>query len=175
MIKMSEFNWKLCIIGDVGAGKTSLINRFVSGKFQTSYQETIGIDMFTHDIQLNQGVEISLLIYDLGGQDYWKNLRSSFYQQSRGLILVCDVTRPESVKNLHSWYVEAIENIGYSIPTIILANKSDLEKRTTNQDFQTPFFTEHSFPIYFTSAKTGDKVIQAFTDISSSLYEKFSH
>ena len=172
----ATFRYKITVIGDGSVGKTSLINRFVSNKFQESYQETVGIDMFNHDLVIDEKeiVEISLLIYDLGGQQYWKSLRSSFYQQSRGLILVFDVNNPESFHSLADWYKEAIENIGYTVPTIILGNKSDLEKKVSNKLLNSPFIKNLSPEIYFTSAKTGNMVNKAFKEISTQIYRRYN-
>ena len=37
---------KIIIIGDPGVGKTSLVKRFVSGRFSTDYRVSIGTNIF---------------------------------------------------------------------------------------------------------------------------------
>ncbi len=164
---MTNFTYKLVLIGDGSVGKTSLIHRCIENKFQDSYNETIGIDLFNHTFNVNfngQDHEISLLVYDLGGQDYWKKLRADFYHRSKGIILVYDVSVPRSFSNLESWYNEAIENIGHEVPCILLGNKSDLHNDIPKDLFDS-ITGKLDFKHYFVSAKTGEFVIEAFKEI----------
>lgn len=165
---MTNFTWKLVIIGDGSVGKTSLIHRYIDNKFQDSYNETIGIDLFNHTFTIDfedKPHEISLLIYDLGGQDYWKKLRSDFYNRSKGLVLVYDVSNTSSFQHLESWYNEAIENIGHSVPCIVIGNKIDL-KSTIPKDLFESTFAKLNFKHFLASAKTGESVLDAFKEIS---------
>ena len=41
---------KICIIGESGVGKTSLINRFTKNKFSNQYRITVGADLFSHEM-----------------------------------------------------------------------------------------------------------------------------
>lgn len=174
---MSKFSWKICIIGNEKIGKTSLLNRFVNNKFQDSYQETVGIDMFNHDVVINYKnntkIEISLLIYDFGGQKYWKSIRSSFYQKTRGIILVYDVENIESFEALESWHYEALEQIGNAVPFILIGNKSDL-KNKIGKDLLNAFLTKYKLKHFETSAKTGEMVLTAFQQICEEIYENFN-
>lgn len=168
---MTDFSYKIVIIGDGSVGKTSLIHRVIDKKFQDSYNETIGIDLFNHTFNLDlngKSHEISLLIYDLGGQDYWKNLRADFYHRSKGVVLVYDVSVSKSFTNLESWYNEAIENIGHPVPCIILGNKFDLENNVPKDLFDS-VKEKLPFDHYFVSAKTGESVIEAFEKICKEL------
>ena len=165
---MTNFTWKLCVIGDGSVGKTSLIHRCIDNKFQDSYNETIGIDLFNHTFIIdfdNEPHEISLLIYDLGGQDYWKKLRADFYNRSKGLVLVYDVSNASSFQHLESWYNEAIENIGHSVPCIVIGNKIDLSNNVPNDLFE-KIFDILNFKHFLASAKTGESVLDAFKEIS---------
>jgi small GTP-binding protein len=164
---MSNFTWKIIIIGDGSVGKTSLINRYIENKFQDSYIETIGIDMFNTTLSVdynNQKHEVSLLIYDLGGQEYWKKLRSSFYNRAKAVIMVYDISRKETFFSLENWYKESIENIGHEVPTVILGNKFDLENKITEDEFKS-FISKFNFDHYFVSAKTGKSVTEVFNHI----------
>ena len=170
MIKIN-YSWKICIIGDGSVGKTSLIHRCIDNKFQDSYNETIGIDLFNHTLTIdfqNQTHEVSLLIYDLGGQDYWKKLRTDFYNRSKGLALVYDVSRPETFESLNNWYDEAIENIGHEVPCIILGNKIDLTNNISKELFESTM-SKFKFKHYYVSAKTGESVIDAFKEVSKAI------
>ena len=165
---MTNFTWKLTVIGDGSVGKTSLIHRWIENKFQDSYQETIGIDLFNHTFTIdfnNEPHEISLLIYDLGGQDYWKKLRADFYNRSKGLVLVYDVSNVSSFQHLESWFTEAVENIGHSVPCIVIGNKIDLENTIPSDLFES-IHGKLNFKHFLASARTGESVLDAFKEIS---------
>ena len=170
-VKMTDYNWKIVIIGDGSVGKTSLIHRYIDNKFQDSYNETIGIDLFNHSLSIdfeNQSYDISLVIYDLGGQDYWKKLRADFYNRSKGIVLVYDVSKIESFNNLKNWYTEAIDNIGHKVPCIVVGNKIDLNTSIPKDLFES-YINEFKFKHHYVSAKTGQSVIDAFIDISKEI------
>ena len=44
---------KLCVIGDSGVGKTSLIMRFIKNLFQETYKITVGADLFSKEVTHN--------------------------------------------------------------------------------------------------------------------------
>ncbi len=169
---MSDYTWKIVIIGNGSVGKTSLIHRCIDNKFQDSYNETIGIDLFNHTLNIDNQ-EVSLLIYDLGGQDYWKKLRSDFYHRSKGIVLVYDVSRPETLEALEDWYNEAIENIGHEVPCIILGNKNDLSNNIPQELFD-KITKNIQFKHHYVSAKTGELVLESFKDISKEILASHS-
>ena len=155
------------VVGDGSVGKTSLVHRCVDNKFQDTYKETIGIDLFNHSFNIevdNQSYDVALLIYDLGGQEYWKKLRTDFYNRSKGMIMVYDVSRKETFLNLENWYKEAIENIGQTVPGIILGNKSDLDNNVSKELFGS-VVSKFGYNHYYVSAKTGESVVDSFKEI----------
>ncbi|MFX0073208.1 MAG: hypothetical protein ACFFAO_19185, partial [Candidatus Hermodarchaeota archaeon] len=42
----SDFSFKLCIFGDKGVGKTTLIRRALNNEFQLDTGKTLGADIF---------------------------------------------------------------------------------------------------------------------------------
>ncbi|MFX1329911.1 MAG: GTP-binding protein, partial [Promethearchaeota archaeon] len=71
----------MIIIGPGAVGKTSLIYRFVENKFSFRYKMTIGADFLSKVIQSypHSDTTVKLQIWDIGGQDRYKFLRSSFF------------------------------------------------------------------------------------------------
>ena len=131
MAKKDIFVLKCCLLGDPGVGKTSLISQFVKGKFKKSYQLTVGLDVSSKDIILDDGRMARLSIHDIGGQERFNQVRHLFYQGAHVALLVFDVTRPLSLKRLENvWSKELME---YNQPkphqpplkTILVGNKID--------------------------------------------------
>jgi len=101
-IEEDIYKFKIILAGEGAVGKTTLINRFITGTFSGDYKATIGVAIFSKRIMYN-GNDVSLQIWDIAGQTLFKEFRKKFFAQARGAILVFDVTVPKSFDSLHKW------------------------------------------------------------------------
>lgn len=113
--------------------------------------------------------------WDTAGQERFDKLHGSYYFGADACILVFDVTRKITYKNLYvprlqflyhiiyreRWYRELREHCPF-IPVICIANKIDTDLAVTNRHFT--FAANNDIPIYFASASTGVNVVRAFND-----------
>ena len=161
---------KVLCLGDGAVGKTSLIRRFAHNKFEKSYLETLGVDI-TDKIVSIQDKNLKMVIWDIAGQERYKNFRAAFYQGTEALIVVADVTNPETFDNLPIWKKEINQFLGVQLPTIFLANKCDLQdqrKVKNNEVLQVGnLLTLENNQIFETSALTGINVNNAFNKLAS--------
>ncbi len=123
---------KLVLLGDPGVGKTSLISQFVHARFRHSYQLTVGLDISSKQVTLNDGRTVTLSINDIGGQARFAAIRHMFFKGAHLAMFVYDVTRAETLENIKDpWYKELMEFCGQqgksSVQTILVGNKADLE------------------------------------------------
>lgn len=118
---------KIIILGDSGVGKTSLMQQYVSHKFDSRYKATIGADFLTKDIEVN-GQTITLQIWDTAGQERFQSLGSAFYRGADACILVFDVTQQDSFAHVGSWLEEFSIQAGRR-DCVLIGNKTDLEER----------------------------------------------
>ncbi len=125
---------KLVLLGDPGVGKTSLIAQFVHARFKHSYQLTVGLDISSKQVILDDGRTVTLSINDIGGQARFAAIRHMFFKGAHLAMFVYDVTRQDSLDNIKDpWYKELMEFCGQpgktksKIQTILVGNKSDLE------------------------------------------------
>jgi small GTP-binding protein len=175
-VRKQDFLYKICVCGDGGVGKTSIINRYIGQKFQTNYKVTIGCQIATHNQQID-GQTIKFQLWDLAGQQRFEFVRSTFYRGSHAAILVFDRTRPLSLQNLQQWKKEIDSNIGYDIPFIILGNKSDLiERIQVNEEKTLEIISEFKqqthfseIPYFLTSAQSGLNLKEALISIGQIL------
>jgi small GTP-binding protein len=159
---------KICLIGDVGVGKTSLIRRYVLDIFDDKYIATIGTKVTKKDVSVKNpksgsDESVTLLIWDIMGQPSFREvLREAYFYGAQGAIAVCDVTSKESLTELRYW-IKAMSATTGRVPIVFLGNKSDLkdEARVTLEDLEM-FAKKHESPAMLTSAKTGFNVEQAF-------------
>ncbi|MHA1941883.1 MAG: Rab family GTPase [Candidatus Hodarchaeales archaeon] len=166
-----SLKYKIILAGEGAVGKTTLINRFVTGSFTTDYKATIGVAIFSKLLEID-GIEVSLQIWDIAGQTLFRNLRTRFFQNAKGALLVYDSTMPFTLANLHNW-ISDIKNVTDDIPFVLIGNKIDLtELRSITTEDVDNFIHEHQTDInthFQTSALTGENVEEAFTELSRSM------
>lgn len=157
---------KVVLLGDGGVGKSSLMNRFVSGKFDSQSFHTIGVEFLNKDVTV-EGQSYTLQIWDTAGQERFKSLRTPFYRGSDLCLLVYAVDDIKSFKNLAMWrkeflyYADVREKDNF--PFILLGNKIDVNERAVSQEEAHHFCKEiGGIPYYETSAKDSTNVDVAF-------------
>lgn len=159
---------KVCLLGDGAVGKTSLIERFVENTFSEEYLLTVGTrtskkEIIVKNPLLNRDVHLTLIIWDIMGQySLRKVLHSIFLKGAKGAMVVCDLTRKETMENLDNW-VDTLFVEGTVMPFVMIANKNDLKDM---HEFEIPdvntIATAYLTTTLSTSAKTGENVENAF-------------
>lgn len=163
------YRYKLILFGNMGVGKTSLIERFVNDKFEEDYQSTMGYNVYEKRVIYN-GTVISLMIFDVGGQEKFRRLRHFYARGANAAFIVYDLTDPASFTNVIVWKNDLHEFAG-EIPFIIIGNKLDLNNRQVKKEEGLTLCSllgAHAY--YETSAKTGIGVEDAFYQIAVMTY-----
>ena len=164
--------YKIVTLGEAAVGKTSLVNKYVTGKFQRDYHRTLGIDISTYDAQIDDHL-FKLLIWDLAGQDIFRDLRTRYCQGASGGILVFDLTRPQTIDTIPKWVEAFREAVGPDPLLILLGNKADLDKQRKISPAQGETAAKELglFQYKETSAKTGQEVTTAFNTLAKMMYK----
>jgi small GTP-binding protein len=166
---MSEGNTvklKIIIIGEPAVGKTSLVRRFVSNRFSKDYRSTIGTNIFMKNIELGDGL-IKLALWDIAGQERWLNMRHKYYRGAQGAFIVGDLTREDTFTQIENFWYDDLKSYLKSIPIILIANKNDLTSNISEKTIKEIQKKINAEVLYFTSAKTGDHVDEAFNKLST--------
>jgi small GTP-binding protein len=166
---MSSFKLKVLLTGAAAVGKTSLVQRFIKNRFAANYKLTVGVDILTKDVEFRPGEFATLSIWDIGGQQRFEFIRSTFYKGAAGALLVFDLTREQTYSETRKWLTEIRQFAGENIPFVLIGNKADLLEDVgeviDRNDARN--FAEKEGSIYIeTSAKTGINVDQAFTELT---------
>lgn len=151
--------YKVAIAGDGGVGKTTLLRRYATGKFQESRIMTIGVDFQTIEVDL-KGQPIKLTVWDLAGQERFAPFRDSFYKGARAVGLVFDVSDRRSFDDLPHWLQEAQRMVPDAY-LVVNGNKTDLLRVVTVEEGKA-YAASINAAYVDTSAKTGDGVGQLF-------------
>lgn len=161
---------KICLVGDFQVGKTSLIRRFVLDEFDDRYLETIGTKVTKKTVNVDHPcgedlLRVKLLIWDImGRKEFGDLLRDAYFYGAKGIIAVCDLTRPETVESVREW-IDSVVRVTGRVPIHILGNKADLERKVDEQAIA-DLASSYDSPHHLTSAKTGLNVELAFADMA---------
>jgi small GTP-binding protein len=172
-----QYLFKLMVIGEGAVGKTTLVNRYVTGTFERDYKTTIGSQFavkLTHISPPNSeyATGIKLQAWDVAGQARFKAVRKMYYSGAAGIILVFDVTRRRSFTELAKWVQEADESIGARVPFLCVGNKTDLPDRAVPSDEAKKWAEDNGFLDLESSAKTGDGVADMFTVLAEVMWSE---
>lgn len=159
---------KICMLGDFAVGKTSLVRRFVEGRFDDKYLSTIGVKLSRKTVTRPE-YTLNLILWDLAGGDDFVSVPSNYLVGVAGAILVCDLTRSYTL-NTFKRYVEQIRSYNTAAPLLFIGNKADLvaERVVSEDDLQRVSQGFGGLSI-ITSAKTGLQVEDAFLLLADQL------
>lgn len=159
-----QFTKKICVLGDFAVGKTSLVRRFVYDLFQDKYLTTIGVKVSRKVVAVTrsgQVTDLTLMLWDLASQEEFNAIRASYMRGAAGAILVCDLTRAETLHNLQR-YAADLRSVVPAAHIVLAANKCDLAEQQLAPQQVDAVAASLQAPCYSTSAKTGEAVEQVF-------------
>jgi len=162
-----SFIYKICVVGNGGVGKTSMVLRYCENSFKESYLMTIGSNFSTKTVELANypQLQVKLQLWDLAGQKHFSFVRPPFYRGASGIIYVFDLTRRSSFSDLLEWR-EEVEKVIMHKPCLVVGNKLDLarqgQREVAEQDGEAVKHEMHAMKYIETSAKEGDSVGEIF-------------
>ena len=161
---------KLLLLGDSSVGKTSILLKYISNKFDESSISTVGVDYMDKIIDYNK-FKIKLQIWDTSGEEKFRTITKNFYRNADGLLVVFDLTKKESYDHIKSWINEAKEN-NDKLKTILIGNKLDLkDERIVAIDVAKQFAEKNNLKYIETSAKDGTNINELFQAIIDLLFD----
>lgn len=94
--------FKIVVIGNSGTGKTNILTRYIGNSFNPSRNATIGVEFLKKMVKVgNQDMRI--MLWDTAGQEQYKALSKVYYKGASGVLIVYDVTDPQSYLDVESW------------------------------------------------------------------------
>lgn len=174
---VSNFDFKIVLIGNVSVGKSSIIRRFTKNEFYKEYTCTIGTELSKKSLLMNENKKVNLSIWDTCGQEKFRSVTRQYYRDTQAILLVFDLTNEKTFYDLQSWYDEAIDYINdIKCNFFLLGNKSDEKEAVVIKEKNIKDFLRKNQKIkkYFeVSASNGHNIDLTFDKISQYLILTF--
>ncbi len=171
MVERQTMKVKVCLVGEGAVGKTCLIRRFIHDQFDDRYISTLGAKVSKKEVTVpgpnSSEIAIDMTIWDIMGEKGFRELlKEAYFHGAQGILAVCDITRKDTLAELHDW-IGAVSKVTGTIPIQFLANKVDLrDQMQVSEDEVRKVAASHSSAYLFTSAKTGEGVEKGFEGLA---------
>lgn len=167
-----DANFKVLFLGDPGVGKSSLVLKETTNKYNSLYKPTVGFDLLNHFVKINNKV-IKLQIWDTCGQEEFSMCNQSLFKNVSIAILVYSIINKKTFDNIKIWVsrVQALskENTIF----FLVGNKSDLVSQREVTFLEGKAYGSENFQFFIeTSSKCEYNVDILFKEIAIYLYEK---
>jgi small GTP-binding protein len=159
---------KIIIAGEADVGKTALANKYSTGRFDIP--ETIGLGFSSKAEKSAELGHFKFSIWDMAGEERFRFILPEVCKGAQGIMLLYDVSNPESFNHLGDWIDVIRSNMG-NIPVLLIGAKSDLESKIPEKSIR-DFVRDKKLSGYVkVSAKLNENVDEAFHKITE-LIEK---
>ncbi len=165
----NTYLFKVCFLGEGKVGKTSLVSRFVYDSFSQDYLQTLGTNIHVKHVKV-KNTYVKLVIWDIAGQQSFKNLRRAYYQNAAGAFFVFDTTKPETLDTIDDW-IKVLYEVNSEIPVILIENKIDLPSKT-DPEVVKQIVEKYKLEHIRASAKSAIGVEEAFQKLVEKILER---
>lgn len=155
------------MLGSFAVGKTSLVRRYVESIYSDTYHTTIGVKISKKVVQVKNS-EVNLVLWDLYGEDDFQKMHWNHLQGAFGYLLVADGTRPATLDKALALEQKVRSEVG-ALPFVFVVNKCDLVNDWQfDPALELQLIAKH-WAILRTSAKTGEGVEEAFSQLTGKM------
>lgn len=159
---------KVMLLGEIGVGKSSIVQRLVFNRFEMDYKPTIGVDVYRYDVPAStRRGPVSLIVWDTDGNFGEAIFRHVYMKEASAAVIVGDVSRPQTLETMAQLADGFIDSMPGRALSLVL-NKSDLI--TENEPLVLPAkLSRAGIQPYRTSAKTGANVKDVFSETADAI------
>ena len=162
--------FKIVMVGDTEVGKSNLIQRFTRDEFSQDSRTTIGVEFAMSSIRVD-GATIKAQIWDTAGQERYRAITNLYYRGAVGVLMVYDITRHSSYRNIEWWLQELRDHTTDDIVIMLVGNKFDLRHLRMVDSMEARAFAERNGLSFIeTSALDSTNVETAFNSIVREIY-----
>jgi len=172
MSSKRSYLFKVLTSGDGGVGKTTLLHRYIEGKFLPNTLMTLGVEFFTKELIIDD-FDIVLQLWDFGGQSQFRFMLERYSMGAKGALILFDLTRYITFENVEEW-VHICTKHNPGLPIILVGSKLDLaEEIVIKDDIVEEVKEQFNFLDYIkVSSKTGENVEEIFKKLAKIVVER---
>lgn len=166
---------KMLILGEGGAGKTSLARRLIDREaaLPTKDESTRGIDVLSYEFKTQEGETFLLRFWDFAGQEIY-HATHQFFLTKRSLYVLVDNTRfstTEGADNTFYYWFRVAELYGDQSPLLLVQNEmADRSKDINYAGFVQDFpFVKGRYPVNIQSNRGLDALAEAISGFAMGL------
>jgi small GTP-binding protein len=164
-----DYTFKIVLLGEPGVEKTTLAQKYCLDIFDPSEKLSIGVDFYVKTIEFN-GKTIKLQIWDVGGEERFRFLLSTYCLGANAAMIIYDITNPKTLDQITEW-TKVVREKTSDIPIMLIGNNLDLEKfRKLERDEGIEIVKKYNLSSYSEiSTKTGRNVEKSFETLTEFL------
>jgi len=167
--------FKYVLLGDTFCGKSSLILRYTSKKFEHTSYSTIGCSFFSKTENINN-IDYGLDIWDTAGQERYRTLLPMYYRDANVIFICIDITNKENIiENIQYWIDELGKYISLNRIIYIVGTKSDLVSIDEIDIFIQNIKKNFNLDLIITSSKSNLNVENTFKTSLIKTIEKYKN
>lgn len=167
--RITHLNYNIVVMGDPYCGKSSIIERYVTGKYGPNYIQTIGSEYAKKKLEI-EGNPVMLYVYDTAGQEDMKTVIKSIYRKAQGILLVFDFSRKKTFDHIRDWIDLIQMNCDITPEMVLVGNKVDLQHLPVTTAEVEVFAESHNLPFLNVSAKRNYNIEEAFNKLSKNIF-----
>uniref|UniRef100_I1Q4N9 Ras-related protein RHN1 n=1 Tax=Oryza glaberrima TaxID=4538 RepID=I1Q4N9_ORYGL len=161
---LSRPSWWV-LLGDLGAGKTSIVVRFAKGLYYDCQESTIGAAFFSQVLIMDEAT-VKLDIWDTAGQERYHSLAPMYYRGAAAAVVVYDISSTDSYIRARKWVDELQRQGNPHLVMALVGNKVDLEEKRQVGTQEAMEYAERNGLFFIeTSAKTSQNVTELFYEL----------
>ena len=162
---MSDEPYKVVLIGQSGVGKTCIIAQFINKNFDPDGVLSSSCQFLRKVMTFADDKTLTFDIWDTAGQERYRSMAKVFYKDAKAVILVYDITNPESFDDMKNYWYKQVEESGRKdVIYAVAANKSDLYEEQKVSDEEGEEFAKSINAIFVSTSAKNDSGIQALFD-----------
>jgi small GTP-binding protein len=161
---------RVVTVGEESVGKTSITSRLIDDTFNQYEPGTVGANYQQYSEEI-EGTKMDVQIWDTAGQEKFKSLSPLYFRNAAAAVCVFSLTSKASFVNLKGCIDDFVKVAGTSASVFIAANKCDLvDEFEVAMDEAVEWAQANRYPIFKTSAKTGEGIKEMFKELLAELY-----
>ncbi len=173
-----DYVLKICVVGAEGVGRLSILRRYLEDAIsELDYFTTMESNFAVKDIEFRPSQSEDLVILKVNFWYFTEFMDTSrgsddlrrFFNKVSGVLLIFDLTRPETLSSVSEWIETVFELAGLEIPIVLIGNKSDLQVKVDETEVKR-ISEKFGLQYFYTSAKLNQGIDEALTALVSMAY-----